>query len=241
VLAGFEEAAGAGAAAAGAGLGAGAGAALGAGAGEGVAAAAGAGAAAGALEAGAEVSAAAVFLDLEDFLEVVEAVESLAAGAAAVVSAVAVFLLFLDLLVVADASADVALPAASDEAVDFFDLEDLVVEEVEASVAGVEESAVLAFLLFDDLLVEEVSVDEASALVALFFFFLDLVVVLVSLWSVEGDGVWDDGVAWAAKAGRRVTLPATSKEAPNRARYKCLKFRVMMRKFLSLAAALLLH
>ena len=194
-----------------------------------------------ALAAGAEeVSDAADFLDLEDFvvaevplagvadveasdfLEVVEAAEALEPEAASALSA------FLDLedFLVVEASASVVVSAFGDLEVDFF------VEEVSAEVLSV----VSGFLDFDDFLEpEEFAVsEEASALEedflveeaesvevssADFFFFLDLLVVLESDWS--------DCVVWGREAARREKLPVKRSKATTSARKMGLRETVI--------------
>ena len=189
---------------------------LGAGAVEAAGAAAGVGFAGGAAAGAGGAEEAAAGADLSDFEELfgVELLAPAAAGAAALVSAVSAFLDFEDFFVVAalvsaagvapeasaispffdlddflvlDASA-VEPPLESAEGVALVDLADFVVELS----AAVEESVVFAFLLFVDFLLPEaeLSVVEVSSLAALFFFFLDLL-VLLSLCPLDGAG-WAD-------------------------------------------------
>lgn len=195
-----------------------------------------------ALAAGAEeVSDAADFLDLEgfvvaevplagvadveasDFLEVVEAAEALEPEAASALSA------FLDLedFLVVEASASVVVSAFGDLEVDFF------VEEVSAEVLSV----VSGFLDFDDFLEaeefavseepsaleEDFLVEEAESVEVSsvdFFFFLDLLVVLESDWSV-------DCVVWGREAARREKLPVKRSKATTSARKMGLRETVI--------------
>ena len=107
-------------------------------------------------ESAVEASAVSAFLDLEDFLAVDESV------AAVLLSVVSDFFDFEDFLAVEESAAAVLLSAVSD----FLDF------EVDF-LAPVEESAVAD----EDFLVEDVSAEVSSVV---FFFFLDLVVELVS-------------------------------------------------------------
>jgi hypothetical protein len=133
-----------------------------------------------------EASAVSAFLDLEDFLVVEES--------AAALSAVSDFLDFEVDFLVEEALAEV-LSAVSD----FLDFED--------DFLAVEESSVFDGLDLEDFLVE---VESAEASSVDCFFFLDLVVELESVWSVD----WEDG---GFEAARREKLPARSSKAANKA------------------------
>jgi len=116
----------------------------------------------------------------------------------------------VDFLVVPESAAAVSVESAA-----FLDLDDFFV--VEASAASVDESAFLEVLDF----FVDASADESSVV---FFFFLDLEVVveLLSDWSVDCE---DCGF----EAARTETLPARSSNAATRARKTGLRAAFILR------------